>query len=235
MRAVILAGGLGERLRPYTAVLPKPLMPVGDYPILEIIIRQLSRAGVKQITLAVNHQAELLRAYFGDGSRWDLEIDYSLEEKRLGTMAPLKLIDEAGLPENFFIMNGDVLTDLDFKALFDDHVASKATYTISAYQRQQKIDFGVLKTDSDSKLIGFEEKPKLDYLVSMGVYVASKKILDDIPADTQYGFDDLMNKYIETPNKTVNVRTFDGLWLDIGRPDDYYEAIELWPKIKDTF
>jgi NDP-sugar pyrophosphorylase family protein len=232
MRAVILAGGLGERLRPYTAALPKPLMPVGDYPILEIIIRQLSRSGVQRITLAVNHQAELLRAYFGDGSRWNLEIDYSLETKRLGTMAPLKLIDD--LPENFFIMNGDVLTDLNFKALYDDHVSSKATYTISAYKRNQLIDFGVLKTNDESQLTGFEEKPKNEYLVSMGVYVASKEILDDIPEDTPYGFDDLMKKYIENEDKTVNVRTFDGMWLDIGRQDDYFEAIDLWPKIKDS-
>lgn len=231
MRAVILAGGLGERLRPYTAALPKPLMPVGDFPILEIIIRQLSKAGIQRVTLAVNYQADLFRAFFGDGSRWNLEIDYSLETKRLGTMGPLRLIDD--LPEDFFVMNGDVLTDLDFGKLYNEHVKAQSLFTISAYQRNQLIDFGVLKTNGDNQLVGFEEKPQVEYTVSMGIYVANRRILADIPENEPFGFDNLMKTYIEQ-DKPVMVRTFDGLWLDIGRQDDYFEAIELWPRIQDS-
>src|SRR5438132_9740917 len=139
-RAVVLAGGKGTRLRPYTTVLPKPLMPIGEYPILEVVVRQLVQAGFDRITMAVNHQAELIRAFFGDGSKWGISIDYSLEDKPLGTMGPLRLITD--LPDHFLVMNGDILTDLDFGAFFDQHVAGNHLFTISSHLRQQVIDYG---------------------------------------------------------------------------------------------
>ena len=140
-RAVILAGGRGTRLRPYTVVLPKPLMPIGEYPILEVVIRQLARAGFDHVTLAVNHQAEIIRAFCGDGSKWDMRIDYSLEREPLGTMGPLRLIDD--LPEHFLVMNGDVLTDLDFQHFHDEHAARDDLFTISSYRRDHLVDYGV--------------------------------------------------------------------------------------------
>ena len=228
-RAVILAGGKGTRLRPYTVVLPKPLMPVGDYSILEIIIRQLAQYGVTDITLAVNHQAELLRSYFGDGSRWNVKIEHSLEESPLGTMGPLRLIPD--LPENFIVMNGDVLSDLDFGRLVDDHVASGALFTISSKIREQVVDYGVLEINGKRELAGFSEKPKLTYEVSMGVYVVNRKVVDLIPADRPYGFDNLMLDLIAAKKK-VNVRRHEGYWLDIGRPDDYMQAIDEFPGMK---
>jgi len=222
-RAIILAGGKGTRLKPYTAVFPKPLVPVGDVPILEVIIRQLTANGFTHITIAVNHLAEIIKAFFGDGSKWGIKIDYSLEDKPLNTMGPLKLISD--LPNNFLVMNGDVLTDLNYAELYDDHVAQENLFTISAYERQQKVDFGVLDIGNDKKLTGFREKPVYEYNVSMGVYVLNRKILDVIPDDTPYGFDELMLELIkrETP-ATVNV--FNGYWLDIGRPEDYEIACE---------
>ena len=222
-RAIILAGGKGTRLKPYTAVFPKPLVPVGDVPILEVIIRQLTTNGFTHITIAVNHLAEIIKAFFGDGSKWGIKIDYSLEDKPLNTMGPLKLISD--LPNNFLVMNGDVLTDLNYAELYDDHVAQENLFTISAYERQQKVDFGVLDIGNDKKLTGFREKPVYEYNVSMGVYVLNRKILDVIPDDTPYGFDELMLELIkrETP-ATVNV--FNGYWLDIGRPEDYEIACE---------
>jgi NDP-sugar pyrophosphorylase family protein len=228
-RAVILAGGKGTRLRPYTIVLPKPLMPVGDYSILEVIIRQLAHFGVNNITLAVNHQAELLRSYFGDGSRWNVKIEHSLEQTSLGTMGPLRLIPD--LPENFLVMNGDVLSDLDFKRLFHDHVASGALFTISSKIREQAVDYGVLDVNGKRELAGFNEKPKLTYEVSMGVYVVNRRVLDFIPAGTPYGFDRLMLDLLAAGEK-VNVRRHDGYWLDIGRPDDYMQAIEEFSDMK---
>lgn len=227
--AVILAGGKGSRLRPYTVVLPKPLMPIGEYPILEVIIRQLVTQGFTHITLAVNHQAELIAAFFGDGSKWGISINYSLEDQPLGTMGPLKLIKD--LPDNFLVMNGDILTDLAYKEFFDTHVNNDVLFTISSHLREEKIDYGVLQTENHI-LTGFKEKPTKSYEVSMGIYMLNKKVLDYIPENSPYGFDQLMLDLIEK-KKSVFVNTYTGLWLDIGRPDDYMEAIECFDQLKD--
>jgi len=231
-RAVILAGGRGTRLRPYTVVLPKPLMPIGDYPILEVIIRQLQQSGFTHITMAVNHQAEIIKAFFGDGSKWGIKIDYSLETKPLSTMAPLKLIKD--LPDNCLIMNGDILTDLDYAKFYDNHVKNNNIFTISAYQREVKSEFGVLDINDENTLIGFREKPVSIYDVSMGIYMISKKAVDYIPADTLYGFDHLMLDLMKN-NEKPKIEKFDGYWLDIGRPDDYAEAIDIFEKNSSKF
>ena len=231
-RAVILAGGLGSRLRPYTVVLPKPLMPIGEYPILEVIVRQLIRHGFTHITMAVNHQADIIKAFFGDGSKWGVKIDYSLENKPLSTMGPLRLIPD--LPDNFLIMNGDVLTDLDYAELFDYHVKSGEIFTISAHERDHRIDYGVLETNQENHLTGFIEKPTKRFLVSMGVYIANRAILDFIPEDQAYGFDTLMYDLLRR-NRKVNVKKYGGYWLDIGRPDDYVQAIDEFDSLKDRF
>lgn len=231
-RAILLAGGKGTRLRPYTVVLPKPLMPLGEYPILEVVVRQLARSGFDRITMAVNHQAELIKAFFGDGSKWGTSIDYSLEDRPLGTMGPLRLIPD--LPDHFLVMNGDILTDLDFGAFYDQHLASNHIFTISSYRRQQVIDYGVLETDPQQYLVGFREKPKAQYEVSMGIYMASRGVLELIPGNRQYGFDDLMLDLIKA-GKRVRVKSFDGYWLDIGRPDDYAQAIEQFEAMKAKF
>lgn len=231
-RAVILAGGRGTRLRPYTVVLPKPLMPIGEYPILEIVIRQLSAQGFDRITLAVNHQAEIIMAFFGNGSRWGIKIDYSLEEKPLSTMGPLKLIHD--LPENFLVMNGDVLTDIRFDDLFDYHCSHGNIFTISAHTREQISEYGILEVNSDGRLIGFKEKPSMTFQVSMGVYVANRRILEIIPSNTLYGFDHLMMDLIQR-GIPPSVKPFLGYWLDIGRPDDYQEAVEVFEKDASVF
>lgn len=231
-RAVILAGGKGTRLRPYTIVLPKPLMPIGEYPILEVVVRQLVRAGFDRITMAVNHQAELIKAFFGDGAKWGIAIDYSLEDKPLGTMGPLRLIPD--LPEHFLVMNGDVLTDLDFASFHASHMTAGSLFTVSSHRREQVIDYGVLETDGHRCLIGFREKPKTEYEVSMGVYMVSRKAVDFVPQGTPYGFDNLMLDLIAAKQK-VAVRSFDGYWLDIGRPDDYLQAIEEFEAMKSRF
>jgi len=220
-RAVILAGGKGTRLKPYTISLPKPLVPVGDMPILEIIIRQLTKSGFDHITITINHMADIIRAFCGDGSKWGTKIDYSLEDKPLSTMGPLKLIKD--LPENFLVMNGDVLTDLDFDSFYNNHVISKNIFTISAYSRDQKVDYGVLEVGNDNRLVNFVEKPVNRYNVSMGVYMANREILDYIPENQLYGFDHLMLDLIRY-QKPATVKIHSGYWLDIGRPDDYEKA-----------
>jgi NDP-sugar pyrophosphorylase family protein len=230
-RAVILAGGMGTRLRPYTVVLPKPLMPIGEYPILEVVIRQLVRNGFAHITIAVNHQAELIKAFFGDGSKWNVLIDYSLEDKPLGTMGALQLIGD--LPAHFLVMNGDILTDLNYSDFYDDHVLHERLFTISSHIREQDIDYGVLET-VDGKLHGFHEKPRTTYEVSMGIYMVSREVLEYLPDGKAFGFDNLMLELLKT-KRPVDVRSFEGYWLDIGRADDYLRAIDEFERLKDRF
>ena len=227
--AVLLAGGQGSRLRPYTIALPKPLMPVGEMPILEVIIKQLALHGINQHILAVNHQAELMRAYFGNGDRLGVDISYSLETRPLGTMGPLRLL--ASLPQHFIVMNGDVLCDLDFGGFLDRHIRADHLFTVAASEREQPIDYGVLECDEESRLVRFFEKPRSKHLVSMGVYCASRRILEWIPQDQAFGFDQLMLKLIAA-GEPVNVERHRGYWLDIGRPDDYHAAVEDWPQIR---
>lgn len=230
--AVILAGGKGTRLRPYTIAMPKPLVPVGDKPILEIIIRQLAKYDFKRIIITVNHQADLIKAYFGDGKKWGVEIEYSLEDKPLGTMGPLKNIKN--LPENFIVMNGDILTDLNYGQFLENHIQAKSIYTISGYNRAHTVDYGVLHVNDKKTLVGFEEKPKLFYTVSMGIYAVSREILEYIPENEFYGFDSLMLKLIDA-KRNVKVEEFDGYWLDIGRPNDYQKAIEDFEEKRGSF
>ena len=220
-RAVLLAGGKGTRLKPYTVSLPKPFVPVGSMPIIEIIIRQLANSGFNHITITINHMADIIKAFCGNGEKWNLKIDYSLEDKPLSTMGPLKLIKD--LPEDFLVMNGDVLTDLNFADFYSFHVENKNLFTISSFKREHKVDYGVLEIDQQNKLNSFKEKPSLFYNVSMGVYMVNRTILNYIPADVEYGFDKLMIDLI-TANHPATVKLFEGYWLDIGRPDDYEKA-----------
>lgn len=227
-RAVILAGGKGTRLRPYTVVLPKPLMPIGEYPILEVVIRQLRKAGFEHITLAVNYQADLFRAFFGNGEKWGITIDYSLEQTALSTMGPLKLIPD--LPEHFLVMNGDILSDVDYGKFFEEHVAEDRLFSISAATREQRIDYGVLRASEDNRLTGFEEKPCSSFMVSMGIYAVSRRVLETIPENQPYGFDHLVLEYLRT-GQSVRIVPHEGYWLDIGRPDDYQRAVDEWPAL----
>ncbi|AUY50892.1 nucleotidyltransferase family protein [Streptomyces sp. CB01881] len=222
MHAVILAGGKGVRLRPYTTALPKPLVPIGDqHAILEIVMRQLAAAGFKTVTLAIGHLGHIIRAYVGNGSQWGLRVGYAVEDSPLGTMGPLLTMQDR-LPENFLVMNGDILTDLDFAGVLKHHEASGAPLTIATYARQVKIDFGVLTTDSGS-ITGFQEKPSIDYRVSMGVYGVSRSALAKYTPGLPLGFDELVLDLLaaQTPPAAYE---FGGYWLDIGRPDDYDRA-----------
>ncbi|MET9410311.1 nucleotidyltransferase family protein [Streptomyces sp. NPDC002935] len=222
MHAVILAGGKGVRLRPYTTALPKPLVPIGDqHAILEIVLRQLASAGFTGCTIAIGHLGEIIRAYVGDGSQWGMAVDYSTEESPLGTMGPLLTMRDR-LPESFLVMNGDVLTDLDFADVLVRHRISGAPLTIATYARKVQIDFGVLTTD-DSKVVAFTEKPSIDYRVSMGVYGLSRSTLEGYTPGLPLGFDELVLDLLRSRNEP-HAYAFDGYWLDIGRPDDYDRA-----------
>ena len=230
LRAVILAGGKGTRLRPYTVVLPKPLMPVGDYPILEVIIKQLVPAGFNHITMAINHQAALFRTFFGDGEKWNANIDFSLEKEPLGTMGPLKLIND--LPDDFLVMNGDILSDLDYSFFLKKHIQDQAKVSVSAYKRTVKIDFGVLSFDKENLLTSFQEKPVYEFNVSMGIYAINKSIILKLTKGSLYGFDHLMIDALKN-SMDINIVPYEGFWLDIGRPDDYDEANNSFSTIEE--
>jgi NDP-mannose synthase len=232
MRAVILAGGKGTRLLPYTTVLPKPLMPIGDMPILEVVLRQLKSAGIDRVTMAVGHLAELLQAFFGDGKRFGLPIDYSMEEKPLGTVGPLTLIPD--LNGTLLIMNGDVLTTLDYRDLIERHRESGAIVTIASYVRQVKIDFGVIEADAANVLTGYVEKPKLDYRVSMGIYVFESEVLRYLRPAEYRDFPDLVKTLVAEGKKVISY-PFSGYWLDMGRPDDYARAVEEFESRRAEF
>jgi NDP-sugar pyrophosphorylase family protein len=222
MHAVILAGGKGARLRPYTTALPKPLVPIGDsHSILEIILHQLVAYGFASATLAINHLGRLIRAFVGDGSRWGIEVNYAEEAVPLSTVGPLFGLKQR-LPDQFLVMNGDILTDLDFGHLLAVHNRSGSPLTVAIAPRTTRIDFGVLEV-SDQKVVGFTEKPSFTYRVSMGVYGMSREALEPYPEGLALGFDQLVLDLIDGRRPPATYE-FDGFWLDIGRPDDYDEA-----------
>lgn len=227
-RAIILAGGKGTRLKPYTVSLPKPLVPIVDKPIIEIIIQQLVKHGFDHITLTINHMAEIIKAFCGDGVKWGAKIDYSLEDKPLSTMGPLKLIND--LPSNFLVMNGDVLTDLNFSKFYNFHIKGQNLFTISSYERHEINDYGVLDVNSEGLLNNFWEKPTNKFEVSMGVYMLNNKVLSLIPKNKAFGFDQLMHAMLKEKRNVV-VKKHHGYWLDIGRPDDYEQAAIDYNKI----
>ena len=231
MRAVILAGGKGTRLAPYTVAFPKPLMPLGDIPILEVVVRQLVHYGFDHVTMAVGHLAELLQAFFGDGSKYGIRIDYSREEKPMGTAGPLRAI--ADLPESFLVMNGDLLTDLDYADLMRTHREQGNDATIGVFEKQVKIDLGVLERDLEGRIVDYREKPTLGYDVSMGVYAFSRDVLAYVP-DGYFDFPSLVLELIKR-GRPIRGYAFDGLWLDIGRAEDYAAAIETFEKERKRF
>jgi NDP-mannose synthase len=230
MRAIILAGGKGTRLQPYTAAIPKPLVPIGNNKvILEVIINQLSKQGFKHITITISHFGNLIMSYFGDGSKFGVKIDYSFEEKPLHTIGALTLIKD--LPEDFIVINGDTITNLDYANFLNEHIKRKSKFSISATKREVKIDYGVLEFDSENNLTEFKEKPTHYSYVAMGVNCFNKSVVDNLEKDKWYGFDDLVRDSLERKDK-VWINNFEGLWFDIGMPEDYHHVVENYEEIQ---
>jgi NDP-mannose synthase len=231
MRAVILAGGKGTRLAPYTAVLPKPLMPIGEMSILEIVIRQLAYHRIHDITLAVGYLAELLTAYCGNGEKFGVKLDYSREERPLGTAGPISLIPN--LNETFLVMNGDLLTTIDYSAMWTYHKKRGAIATLASYCREVKIDLGVIESE-DGWVKNYIEKPTYQYAVSTGIYIFEPEVLKFMEHDQRLDLPELVLRLIRAGQK-VNIYNFNGYWLDIGRHDDYDTAIEKFSTHRDEF
>nr|MBP7572081.1 NTP transferase domain-containing protein [Acidobacteriota bacterium] len=222
--AVILAGGRGTRLGPYTAVFPKPLVPVGEYPIVEVLVRQLARAGFNELVFSVGHLAELIEAYFLNHPlrAKGVDIRFVREQVPMGTAGSLSLVED--LPPHFLALNGDVLTTLDFAALMQSHAGSSAALTIATHRKSVQLQLGVIQRE-DVRVTGYLEKPTYEHEVSMGVYAYSREALDYLPKNQRFDFPDLVLKLVAA-GKTVQVYPTSDEWLDIGNPDDYATAQE---------
>jgi NDP-mannose synthase len=225
VQAIILAGGKGTRLAPYTSILPKPLMPVGDRAILELVVDQLAATGVTKVSFCVGYLAHLIRAVFDQREKGDVEIAYVHESEALGTAAPLRLVE--GLDSTFIVMNGDVLTTIDYSDLVRYHRASGNVLTIATHERSIKIDYGMLHLDVSERVRDFEEKPEIHSSVSMGIYVMEPSVLEHIPDDRPFDFPDLVRVLLRT-GEPVGAYRFKGMWFDIGRADDYAQALSAW-------
>lgn len=231
-RAVILAGGKGTRLKPYTDTVPKPLVPLGEFSMLEIILHQLAFYGFEHVTLALNHEAEAIQARIGRGEAFGLLVDYSLEDIPLGTMGPLSLIRD--LPRDFLVMNSDILTDLDFDAFWQAHCRERSLFSIAAYQYQAEQAFGILDMDEEGRLREFREKPLLRVNVSMGIYMARRDVLAYIPRGIPFGFDQLVHRLI-SEQLPPRVHIHQGQWQDIGCPEDYEKAVGHFQACPEQF
>jgi len=231
-QVVILAGGQGSRLRPYTTILPKPLLPVGEIPILEIIIRQLKHYGFKNILIATGYLAELIEAYFGDGRRWGVCICYVRESKPLGTAGALKLARHT--EDDFLVLNGDVLTDMNFAAFFKWHIRQKACGSIVIKERRIKGDFGVVEVGPAHELISYREKPEHQSFVSIGVNAFNRRAKSYINPGESIGIPDLMVRIKEKSQWVCCFQVHDQ-WLDLGRFEDLEQAQEIFRLHKKKF
>ncbi len=232
MQAIILAGGKGTRLKPYTTILPKPLVPVGEYPILEIVVRQLKHAGFSEVIISTGYLAQLIEAYFGNGKKWDIDIKYVCEEKPLNTAGALKLIKN--LKDNFLVMNGDILTDMNFAEIMRLHLKNRPHATIATARRKMHSEFGVLEIDSSGFLKNYTEKPIHQYIVSTGVYTLSRVTVDLIQNNEVIGMPELFIRLI-SEGKKVLCHESEASWLDIGRVQDFEMAQEEFAQNKRKY
>jgi NDP-mannose synthase len=234
MKAIVMAGGKGTRLQPFTASFPKPLVPLGDMPVLELLLRQLKAAGIEEVILAVNHLHHLIRAFCGDGSSFGLKIDYVLEDSPLGTAGPMAaVLDKLG--DNFIVTNGDLLTNYNVARMVREHIEQSSAASIAVFERQLKVDFGLVEVDEEMHLTGYREKPTYTHLVSMGLYVLNRaSVAPCLKVGSYLDMPQLMQFLIDS-GKSVQCRKQDCIWLDIGRPDDYAAAQQVFEEKRELF
>jgi NDP-sugar pyrophosphorylase family protein len=228
--AVVLAGGKGTRLSPFTYVLPKPLLPIDQRPILDIVLTQLAREGCEKATLALGHLGHLIEVYCGDGTQWGLDLEYFRETTPLGTVGVLAQLET--LPEDpFIVMNGDVLSDISFRDLLDSHTNGGAELTIGAFRRTERDELGIIETDDDGRVTEYHEKPVHHYLVSMGIYAVQRSVVELIPTGHRMDFPDLVRALLAS-GRDVHTHVHANYWLDLGRPDDFTQANEQFESLR---
>lgn len=221
MMAVIMAGGKGTRLKPFTMTIPKPLLPLGDIPILEIVLKQLVQLGVTKVVIALGHMASIFKISIGNGERFGIDIEYVIENEPLGTAGALRLINN--LDENFIVMNGDLLTNFNFHGFLETHLKNNAMASIAVHERTVNIDYGVVESDNDGLLLGYSEKPIIHYKVSMGINLLNRASIEHIPQKGKFDIPEFMTRLLNLGYKVLCYPT-DCYWQDIGRFDDYQKA-----------
>jgi NDP-mannose synthase len=227
MRAVILAGGQGVRLQPYATIVPKPLMPVGNFPIAEIIVRQLCLHGFTEITMAVGHLRQLVEAYFGNGARWGIKIEYLDEQRPLGTVGPLAQLE--GFDEPLLLVNGDILTDLNFAEVLRAHASADCDITIATFCKTVGTDLGVIKSDETGRVVEYTDKPRLTYQVNMGIAAIEPAAVHFIPENRHFDMADLVRS-LNSAGRRVQTYQHEGIWLDVGRTEDYLVANDVFER-----
>ncbi|KAF2989734.1 sugar phosphate nucleotidyltransferase [Methylocystis sp. MJC1] len=233
-QAVVMAGGKGTRLYPYSAHFPKPLIPLGDMPILELLLRRLKFAGVADIVLAVGHLRHLIEAYFGDGASLGVNIRYKGEDYPLGTAGALgAIVDE--LDGDFFVTNGDLLTTLDLDGMVRQHRETGADASVGVFQRNVKHEFGLVEVDGERRMIAYYEKPQDSYLISMGIYILNANaVRPHLQANEHLDMPQLLLR-MQMAGKDIRCFQDDCVWLDIGRPDDFALAQKMFEKDRQLF
>lgn len=229
--AVILSGGLGTRLKPFTNAIPKPLLPVGEKAVLEIQIERLAKCGFKRIFLATNYKTEYIENFFGDGSRYGVELTISKEDIPLGTAGPLKLLEEQ-LVNPFLVMNGDILSLVDFEAMYNFAVLQDSGLTVGVKKMIMPYAFGNIFFDGD-RVTAIEEKPNMVTYALAGIYIMKPTVLKEIPSNTYYGMDKLIQSMLSA-NKKVTKYDINEYWLDIGRLDDYEKAQKDYEQLSNN-
>lgn len=225
MKAVIQAGGKGTRLLPHTMILPKPLMPVGDHPVIEILLKWLCRNTVDEVYITLGYLGHLIRTLCGDGAQWGVNLSYCEELEPLGTIGPLRLLEDK-LTDTFLVLNGDLIIDLDVRDFVAFHRAQGGMVSVAVYEKEIKIDLGVVE-NQNGRIIGFREKPAMKFRVSMGIYCMEPEVLKYIPKGVAYGFDSLMYNLLERKIPVHNYQ-HTGMWMDIGRHEDFLNAQEVF-------
>ena len=234
MKALILVGGKGTRLKPYTNTIPKPLLPVGEKPILEIILMQLKNFGINEVVLAVGHMSQLFESFFGDGSRLEMKVSYTFEDKPVGTAGAIAYAIDS-FEKDFIVMNGDLLTTLNYRKMFEEHQKRGASGTIAISKREVKMDFGIVEIDKDGMLVDYIEKPSYYYNFGMGVNILN---VDHVrPFLTKGEYLDMPQLMLLLKESGLNVLSYqeDCFWLDMGRPDDYDEANKVFIERQSEF
>lgn len=229
MQAVIMGGGNGARLYPYTSIIPKPLLPIDDKPIIEIIIRQLKSNGFTRVSIALGYLSKLIQAFLGDGSKFGLTIDYSIERSPLGTIAPLKLFHD--LEPTILVMNADLLTNMNFRAFLEFHRRNKCAATIGVYEKKVQSSLGVIEVDGDCRLKHYTEKPEFRYKVNMGIYAFESRVVSYLDGQKRVDFPDFIAA-LQKAREEVRCYHFKGYWLDIGQHCDYAQAVREFKKIR---
>lgn len=233
MKTIILAGGKGVQPAPYAYILPKPLMPIDGMPILEILIRQLSHAGITDVTLTVSRLSQLFEAFFLNGEKWGVNLQYNLENEPLGTAGSLSLIEDVG-DKAFFVVNGDVLTDLNFQDMMSFHRRGGGIATLAVCQRRVRVDLGIVRINGAGQVIDYQEKPDFEYTATMGINILEPKVMEYVPANQYLDFPDLVLKLVASGEKVV-VYHHPGYWMDLGSPLDYQQAVKDFERMRNVF